>query len=121
MKKTAKRIISVMLCIVMLTGILAVGAGAERKPYRYVSLGDSTSMGYILNDFNWSHHHPDGASAYANYARMMDYLKNTWNVKNLEGLDLTLTGCRPTELRAILDKDFYARFCDGNIKTDLNS
>ena len=121
MKKNVKRMISLVLCVIMLAGMCTVSASAEsNKPYRYVSLGDSTSMGYILNDFEWSHNHPDGASAYANYARVMDYLKNTWHIKNLEGLDLTLTGSRPTELRAILDKDFYGRFCDGNPSTDLN-
>ena len=82
------------------------------KPYRYVALGDSTSMGYILNDFNWSHYHPDGASQHAVFALMKDWLENTMHVKNLEAMDLTLTGCRPMELRALLDKDFFNRFCD---------
>ena len=123
MKKTSKRFISLTLCIVMMFGLLAVGAGAECKPFRYVAISDSCGMGYVLNDFDWIHNHKNtetGASAFANYANMMNYLKNTWNIQNIEGMDLSLTGSRPTELRAALDRDYYERFCDGNAGTDLN-
>ena len=116
MKKTAKRIICIVLCVAMMTSLFAVGASAScaDKPYRYVALGDSTSMGYMLNDFDWDHNHTDreiGASSFANYSNVMKYLKDTWHVRNLEGMDLSLSGMRPMELRAMLDKDFYDRFC----------
>lgn len=124
MKKIGKRMLSLLLCIALVGGVLSVSVAAEAAPYRYVALGDSCSMGYILNDFDWSHNHKDkenGASAFANFANMMRYLKDTWHLQNVDGTDLSLTGCRPTEFRAILDTEYFARSCDGNEKTDLNS
>ena len=119
MKKTAKRIICIVLCVVMMTSLLAVGAsaGGVNRPFRYVSFSDSCGLGYLLNDFLWDEEHDDksaGASSFANFGNVMNYLKNDLHLRNVEGMDLGLCGMRPMELRAVLDKACYERFCTGD-------
>ena len=118
MKKTAKRIISLVLCFVMLAGVFAVGVSAEES-YNYVSLGDSTSMGYLLNDYAYGDREIKGSCKYSVFSMMKNYLEETWKLNNVNAKDLTLLGARPIELRAILDEDYSALYCDGSSSTNL--
>ena len=119
MKKSVKRIISLALCLVMAAGILCTGASAECS-LRYVHIGDSTSMGYLLNDYHYGDREVYGSSAYSVYSMMINYLEECWKLQNVSGKDLSLLGARPIEYRAILDEDYYSRYCDGSSATDMN-
>lgn len=124
-----KKILSLFLCLCMLLSLSAVAFAGEstransplasllsfHSAYRknhtinYVALGDSTAMGYYMNDYTGSYLHnttPNNTSSvYSEYAQFKAYLKRTG--KQVNGTDLTLTGMRPAELRAILDSDYY--------------
>lgn len=124
-----KKILSLFLCLCMLFSLSAVAFAGEstraKSPlasllsfysaYRknhtinYVALGDSTAMGYYMNDYHRSYQHNTSldnvSSAYSEYALFKSYLQCTGNWVN--GTDLTLNSMRPSELRAILDSSYY--------------
>ena len=80
----------------------------------YVAFGDSTSMGYFIGDYVDGYKRTDfpnnadncASRTYSTYGQFSKYLSDTYQVN---GYDLTMTGMRPSELRAILDKDYALR------------
>ena len=121
--KRFSRVLSLILCMALLAGLLSTTAFASRKKtVKIVGLGDSTSMGYLMDDFSWDHNHEDEiASQWSNCALLKQYLEETWGLE-VDAKDLTLTGSRTFELRAVLDKDFYNRlgtkpgYCNDHFK-----
>ena len=116
--KIAKKLISVLLAVVMTVSVLSIAAAAAwNKKLTYVAIGDSTSMGYYMDDFvdaydrNKDGSNPENSSSeYSLFSLFGDFLEKSGVVS--EKFDLSLTGMRPTELRAILDEDFYARYSE---------
>lgn len=109
MKKT-KKIIALLLCVVMLFSLGSVAMAANTDTIHYVALGDSTTVGFWLADYTYSHQHNGKypvSGKYSVYTLFMDYL--TKNYSNVTGRDLTITGMRSLYLRGILDADEYAK------------
>ena len=75
----------------------------------YVAFGDSTSMGYLMNDFCDGYvrmnYNNTKSSKFSTYSQFSDYLTQQGNI--VSGIDLSMLGMRPSELRAILDGDYY--------------
>ena len=69
----------------------------------YVALGDSTTVGFYLGDYTYSHQHNGKypvSGEFSEYALFMDYLTKKYS--KVTGTDLTMTGMRPIFLRGIL-------------------
>lgn len=114
--KTMKRALSLILACMMLFSVMSVAANAESTPYKYVSLGNSTTMGYMLNDYEDAYYRPnfqDNASKYGTTYVFAKWLES--QVGELEVSDLCMTGMRSAELRAALDEDYY------NMKNETNN
>ena len=120
MKKTARRALCLVLAFMMLFSVMSVSAGAqEQDEFLYVYLGNSTAQGYKLSDHTDTQYRKDGdteaTSAYSTIRVFADYLAD--KVDNLHMRDLSLTGMRSAELRAILDPEY---FNSGNTDDFLN-
>ena len=124
-----KKILSLFLCLCMLLSLGSIAFAAESSQtesvspsffdvsaaneetdtVNYVALGDSTAMGYYMNDYSDSHprntNDKNISSIYSEYAQFKSYLEDTG--KQVNATDLTLPGMRPAELRAILDSNYY--------------
>lgn len=81
---------------------------SDTQSINYVALGDSTTVGFWLADYSYSHQHNGKypvSGKFSEYSLFMDYLKSKY--PNVTGTDLTMTGMRPIFLRAILsDSEF---------------
>ena len=120
MKKTARRALCLVLAFTMLFSVMSVSAGAEEQDeFLYVYLGNSTAQGYKLFDHTDTQYRKDldtdATSAYSTIRVFADYLAG--KVDNLHMRDLSLTGMRSAELRAILDPEY---FNSGNTDDFLN-
>lgn len=134
-----KRILSLLLTLAMLLSLGTVSFAGESaqeeyslsslfapasallketigETINYVALGDSTSMGYLMNDYFDGYvrmnYNGTASSSYSDYAQFSAYLESRGYIVN--GTDLCMTGMRPSELRAILDADYWA---DQNTRT----
>ena len=92
----------------------------------YVALGDSTTVGLFLGDYNYSYRHNTGVSGtdypsgeYSEYTLFMNYLKEKYPDTEVNGTDLTLPGMRPIQLRGILggaEEDAMLRARTGSLE-----
>ena len=134
MKNTAKKLLCIVLCVAMMAGTLCTAAFAKEwsgktlfdpefavkqqdDDFLYVAVGDSASMGYLMDDFNGDFQHVSDvvrgntastSSSMSVYSAFSKYLEETAGIKNLVSKDLSMTGMRPLELRSFLDESYYA-------------
>ena len=120
-----KRILALFLTLSLLLSLCTVAFAATDEAINYVSLGDSTSMGYLMNDFCDGYvrmnYYDNVSNPYSDYVQFKTYLENQGYTVN--GTDLCMNGMRPSELRAILYTDYkneqFARtenFCENHIE-----
>ena len=130
--KTAKKVLCLMLCVALMAGTFCTAASAvewsgakitdpgfaakQDGEFLYVAVGDSASMGYMMDDMIEDFQHVTdvvrggGASTPSSmsvYSTLSKYLAEVAGIENLVTKDLSMTGMRPLELRSILDRDYY--------------
>ena len=110
--KHAKRILSLLLCLIMLLSLGVVVFATPAKSVNYVSLGDSTTMAFFVgtyeDDYRFQHYDDDGTAHISDYSvssLFSDYLQEQGFSVNTT--DLTAVGMRSKELHAILDEDYF--------------
>ena len=120
--KRSKKFLALALALVMCLSLIPAAAFAETTPppFKIVSIGDSTSNGYCLDDYGrfsgatWfdnsnssdAYGFMDYASKKATGSLMAQYLSEAPLNMDVELINLGIEGMRTDELRAILDPSY---------------
>ena len=116
--KTTKRIISVLLVLVLITSICSSAFAEEEKPLRYLAIGDSTSNGYLSDEYKYQGMRGVncGKNPYIYPNLMGQYLREKLD-REVEVECILPEGIRAHDLRAVLDPDFVGDdYCMRHIK-----
>lgn len=146
--KRIKKGLALLLTAAMCLGLLTTFAGAEgfwRKPmYKIVNLGDSTSVGFGLDDYGlysfrpyisspnlephyeynnglYMHGFLDCISKDAYPVRIYEYLKSAMPYRDVQFINLGLSGQRVNELRAILDPEYEGDSLTKDLFSECNT
>ena len=126
--KRSKKFLALALALVMCLSLIPAAAFAKTTPpFKIVSIGDSTSNGYCLDDYGrfsdaeWyvtpndrdAYGFMDHASKKATGSLMKQYLSGAPFNMDVELINLGIEGMRTDELRAILDPSYDGdKWCD---------
>ena len=125
-----KKLLTLLLALVMLFTLAMPAAATSKRcsPFRILTIGDSTSNGYFLNDYgvcsgaDWGDGNDNyGAYDYASKKSfsflLKDYLQESFGTsRTVEMTNLTFEGMRTDELRAILDPAYLEKaYADNNV------